>query len=317
MSRRIPPLLAVRAFEAAARQASFSKAAEELFVTPGAVGHQIKLLEASLGVKLFERGPRSVALTDVGRRYFGEVQAVLERLEICSEDVRRTAQSNEVTLTAMPSFVTRWLMPRLGRFQASHPDVEVRLLASVPPVDFSRDRVDLAIRLGAGNYPAMQAVEIMREYFLPVASEAVAARVGAKGGPTRLFEAGLLHDEYEVRIPDQIDWPRWARMRFGNSVADAKWSRGMHFSHSYLTLDAATAGQGVAMASSVLAGTALMEGSLLPLDERWLPGPYAYRLLYPRDRPPSERVERLAQWIEAEARAFLEGLNKRFKLPMG
>lgn len=188
--------------------------------------HQIKLLEASLGAKLFERGARSVALTDLGQRYFGEVQAVLERLEICTDDVRRMASSNEVTLTAMPSFMTRWLMPRLGRFQSKNEDVEVRLLASVPPVDFARDRVDLAIRLGSGSYPGMHATEILREYYIPVAAEPLASRLGSSCEPARLLSAGLLHDEYEVRIPDQIDWPRWARLRVSGGSPGPHWSKG-------------------------------------------------------------------------------------------
>lgn len=315
MSRHLPPLLAVRAFEAAARHGSFSRAAEDLCVTAGAVGHQIKALEAWLDVPLFERGPRSVELTEAGRRYFGEVKAVLERLESCSQDIRRMAQSSEVTLTAMPSFVTRWLMPRLGGFQQAHPDIEVRVLASVPPVDFARDRVDLAIRLGCGPYPGLQACTLMHEYYVPVASPAFAARLGSSGPAQRLLAANLLHDEYEVRIPDQIDWPRWARAQGDARAHGGQWSRGMHFSHTYLSLEAATAGQGLAMASSVLAGGALLNGALSRLADVWLPGPYAYRLLWPADRTPSERVAHVISWIQREARQFLEAMHGGLQLP--
>ena len=315
MPRRLPPLLAVRAFEAAARLNGFSRAAEELCVTPGAVGHQIKALEAWLGVNLFERGARSVELTESGRRYCGEVTAVLERLESCSDEVRRMAQTNEITLTAMPSFVTRWLMPRLGNFQARHPDIEVRVLASVPPVDFARDRVDLAIRLGSGSYPGLVARSLMPEHYMPLASAALARRLGRAGPADRLLASNLLHDEYEVRIPDQIDWPRWARAQRAGSTTDARWRRGMRFSHSYLTLDAAGAGQGVAMASSVLAGRALLAGVLAPLSDAWLAGPYAYHLLWPADRPLNARAERLASWIEDEVSVFLGDMKRRFKLP--
>jgi LysR family glycine cleavage system transcriptional activator len=295
-------MLSVRAFEAAARHGSFARAGDELCVTAGAVGHQVRLLEEWLGVELFARHPRKVELTDAGRRYFLEVRTLLEELERASLAMRAATDAREVTVSAMPSFVTRWLMPRLGRFRERHPEIEVRLLASVPPVDFSRDRVDLAIRLGAGPYPGLHSEVLLPETFVVVGQPALCR--GLRGAADVLRHT-LLHDEYEPRIPEQVDWPRWCAAR-GVKATAHRLGQGLRFSHTYLTLDAASAGQGLAIASDVLAGDAIAAGILRAVPGTALPGPYRFHLLVPplaRARP---QVTAFCEWLRQEAVQFRE-----------
>jgi LysR family glycine cleavage system transcriptional activator len=299
-------MLAVRAFEAAARHASFSRAGEELCVSPGAVGHQVRQLEEWLGVALFARGARSVELTDLGRRYFVEVKTVLEALERASGEIRAAVNSSEVTVTAMPSFVTRWLMPRLGSFREAHPEIEVRLLASVPPVDFARDRVDVAIRLGAGPY-AGTPTGLQAERLLPESYRAVAHPVACSRWRSMqdMLRETLLHDEYEPRIPEQIDWQRWFAAQ-GGKRSPPSLRQGLRFSHTYLALDAAASGQGVAVASDVLAADAVAQGRLAVGPGVPVAGPYAYHLLTTRAAVARPQVSAFCAWLRAEAAAFSE-----------
>lgn len=300
MSRQFPPLPAVRAFEAAARHGSFARAGAELFVSAGAVGHQVRALEDWLGTPLFTRHARSVELTETGRRYFLEVRTLLEELERVSLALRRSQDDAEVTVTAMPSFVTRWLMPRLGAFRALHPEVEVRLLASVPPVDFARDRVDLAIRLGAGPYPGVAAEVLLGERFHAVAQPSLAARVRKAED---VLTHTLLHDEYEPRIPEQVDWARWCAVQ-GLQVPARRLRQGLRFSHTYLTLDAAAAGQGIAVASDVLCGDALRAGTLARVPAPPVAGPYQFHLLAPRPAAARPAVSAFSAWLRQEAARF-------------
>lgn len=303
MSRQLPPLPSLRAFDAAARHGGFVKAGEELFVSPGAIGHQIKLLEEWLGVALFLRRPRSVELTEYGRNYHAQLKPLLEELERASLEMRRQAQSAEVTVSAMPSFVTRWLMPRLGRFRAAHPDIEVRLLASVPPVDFARDRVDLAVRLGMGPYPGVVSQPLLCETFFAVASPALLARLPRPLKAPHLSGLTLLHDEFEPRIPDQIDWPRWLHAQGAKQQSRAV-GQGLRFSHTYLALDAAASGQGLAVASDVLAGDAIRNGMLAIAFGHPVTGPYRYHLICSPSAAARPQVACFSQWICDEAGSF-------------
>lgn len=293
-------MLAVRSFEAAARHASFARAAAELCVSPGAVGHQVRALEEWVGSPLFVRGARSVELTETGRRFFEDLRQIVDDLERASLSARSAGDFREVTVSAMPSFVTRWLMPRLGRLRARHPDIEVRLLASVPPVDFVRDRVDLAIRLGKGPYPDLVAKPLMHETFRVVGSEEICRR-------TKLLkdvvEQTFLHDEHEPRIPEQIDWARWCAAQH-LQASTSRVRHALHFSHTYLTLEAAEAGQGIAVASDVMAADAVWHRRLAIGPGDAVPGPYAYRLLATRAAAERKQVTAFSEWILEEAQAF-------------
>jgi LysR family glycine cleavage system transcriptional activator len=303
MPRHLPPLLSIRAFEAAARLGGFARAADELCVTPGAVAHQIRVLEDWLGAVLFVRRARHVELTDVGRAYCAQVGTLLDELERASTEVRRWSDDEGVTISALPSLVTRWLMPRLADFRREHPDVDVRVLASVPPVDFARDHVDLAIRLGAGPYAGLTATPLFDEQFVAVASPALLDRVGRPAAPDDVLTMPLLHDEYEPRIPEQMDWARWFALR-GVSVPSQKVLAGLRFSHSYLTIEAAVAGQGVALQSDVLVDDLLTQRRLEVVCAPPAQGAYRYTLLGNARAGERPRVKKLAAWLVEQAAAF-------------
>lgn len=304
-------MLAIRAFEVAARLGGFAKAGDELCVTPGAVAHQVKLLEEWLGATLFLRHARHVELTDVGRTYWSQVHALLDELEQCSAAVRRWSDDQGVTISALPSFVTRWLMPRLTDFRRQHPDIDVRVLASVPAVDFARDRVDLAIRLGQDTYPGLVATPMLAEHFVAVASPALLERIGHISDPRDLAGQPLLHDEYETRIPEQIDWARWFQLR-GIPVSSQRVLSGLHFSHSYLTIEAAIAGQGIALQSDVLTGDLVASGQLQILCGPPATGPYRYTLLRTAASDERPRVRTLASWLMEQAREFEAARSRAF-----
>ncbi len=304
MPRQLPPLLAIRAFDAAARLGGFARAGDELCVTAGAVAHQIKQLEEWLGVSLFVRLARRVELTDVGRTYYAQVETLLDGLERTSTEVRRWSDDEGVTISALPSLVTRWLMPLLSEFRREHPEVDVRVLAAVPPVDFARDHVDLAIRLGSGGpYEELISTPLFQEQFVVVASPALLDRVGRPVTPADLFKMSLLHDEYEARLPAQMDWARWFAQR-GISTPSQKVLAGQHFSHSYLTLEAAAAGQGVALQSDVLVHDLVKQGRLEVLFDPPELGAYRYTLLSTYRSSERLRVRLLAGWLAERAHDF-------------
>lgn len=299
MSKHLPPLSAVRAFEAAARYGGFQSAGEELHVSAGAVAHQVKQLENWLGITLFQRLARGVVLTPAGRQYAAALQPLLTSLAEVSEAVRRQGDERVVTVTSVPSLVARWLMPRLGRLREQHPEIDMRVLASLHPVDFVREGVDVAIRLGTGPYPGLQADVLLEEWFSAVCSPGFKAAAPDLQAPADLLRYPLLHDELEMRIPDEISWARWLK-EFG-----VAYTGGMRpsFSHTYLTLEAAANGQGVAIAAEPFIAEDLGKGKLVRLFEQRVLGPYRFHLLRLPDAEARPAVKAFCDWIKAEAQA--------------
>ena len=170
MARNLPPLNSLRAFEAAARHLSFTKAAEELHVTPAAISHQIKALEEQMGVPLFRRLTRALRLTQAGQAALPPMRDGFDKLADAVDLLRAHDESGAITVSLDPSFAAKWLVPRLDRFRAAHPDLDVRLDATDRLVDFQRDNVDLAIRYGGGHYPGLEAERLLSEEIFPVCS---------------------------------------------------------------------------------------------------------------------------------------------------
>lgn len=271
-------------------------------MSANAVGRLVKVLEDWLGVTLFRRLPRGVVVTEAGRLYFDQVGAILDQLAEATSDLQRLESSKILTVSAMPSFVARWLVPRLGRLTARHPDLDVRILASVPLTDFTREEVDVAIRLGPGTYEGLRSDLLLREHFSPVCSPALLTRQPPLREPNDLAHHVLLHDEWEQRIPDQVDWARWLT-EVGAHKVDAK--RGIHFSFSHMTLQAAAAGQGVALASSALLGDDLTTGRLVkPIGDLFVQGPYGFHIVCPEDTAERDKVVAFRNWALEEAAAF-------------
>ena len=168
MPRQLPPLNALRAFEAAARSESFTRAAEELCVTQGAVSHQVKALEATLGIKLFNRERQRLVITDAGREYLNVVRDALDRIAAGTERVLQRQNSGVLTVSTSPDFAAKWLVNRLGRFGEAHPGIDLRISATMHHVDFVREEVDVAVRHGDGNWSGLDAVRLCTEQLFPV-----------------------------------------------------------------------------------------------------------------------------------------------------
>ena len=298
--RRLPPLNALRAFEAAARHGSFHAAADELAVTPGAVAQHVKALEAWLRLPLFRRLPsRGVVLTQAGHRYAASVSRVLDEL---AEATRRLVQQDNahvLTVSTIHSFAAQWLIPRLGAFRAGNPGLDVRVVASNAVTDFAREEVDLVIRYGRGGYPGLVSELLMEESFFPVCAPALAA-----GGehplrqPEDLVHHTLLHEESDVTIPDMGGWPQWLAAA-GVRGIDPR--RGPRFTHTFLALQAAAGGQGVAIVTSVLIGDDLASGRLVRPFGPDVPSPYSYYLVCPPAAAELPKVQAFGRWIKEAA----------------
>jgi LysR family glycine cleavage system transcriptional activator len=194
MGRRLPPLNAVRAFEAAARHLSFTRAADELNVTQAAVSHQVKGLEDRLGVQLFRRLNRGLLLTDAGGLYMRELEDILDRLEQATERLRSSEAAGLLTVSTGTSFAAKWLVPRLRRFRDRRPDIDVRIDADDALTDFRRDNVDIAIRYGRGVYPGLSSTPLLQDIVFPVCSPTLIDAAHPLRAPEDLKHHTLLHD---------------------------------------------------------------------------------------------------------------------------
>jgi LysR family transcriptional regulator, glycine cleavage system transcriptional activator len=239
--RRLPGLSALKTFESAARNRSFTRAAGELGVTPAAISSQIKVLEDQLGVVLFTRTSRKVRLTDPGEELLKSVGDALDLIERSVNRVRRLAGRQTLHVTASPSFAAKWLVPRLERFNATCPQVDVRIDASARRVDFDREDVDVGIRFGSGHYPGLQSDRLFEELVFPVCSPKLLRGGKAPSDPRALPALGLLH----VAWRGQDDtWPNWRMWLAAAGIDDPEAARGMQFDHTALAIQAAIDGQG-------------------------------------------------------------------------
>ena len=296
MARRLPPLNALRAFEAGARHLSFTKAAEELHVTQAAVSHQVKLLEQDLGVALFRRMTRKLALTGAGRRLFGPAGEALDAIAGAAEALRADAGGGALTLSLTPSFGVQWLSQRIGRFWTAHPEIDLRLQHSIHLVDFARDEVDAAVRWGGGVWPGVEAVYLMRAGLVPVCSPALCAGPPALNLPDDLRHHTLLHER------DYTEWAQWLAVAGARQV-EAR--RGPIIDNSTVVLQAAIDGQGVALTSEAIVRAELDAGRLVKPFDIDLDADNAYYLVAPPRafERPNVRAFRdfLLAEIEAEA----------------
>lgn len=208
MADRLPPLTALRAFEAAARHMSFAQAAAEFHVTPAALSFQIKSLEEHLGQKLFRRLNRAVELTEAGRVLLPGTSEAFTALGLAWRAARRVGDTTTLTVTAGPAFTAKWLAPRLFQFAQCHPEIELRFIASLRLMDFDRDEVDLAIRFGTGHDPGLFSSPIIDEWMTPMMSPGLAATIRS---PKDLAQVTLLHQDDTVFMDPPADWPAWFR----------------------------------------------------------------------------------------------------------
>jgi LysR family glycine cleavage system transcriptional activator len=292
MKQALPPLNALRAFEAAGRLGSFKDAAAELHVTPGAVSQQVRLLEAWLGAALFERHNRHVALTPAAKAYLTEIGPLLEQISQASArfGVVETV-SRILSVNAPATFALRWLVPRLATFRAAHPDVEVRVETSNEPLESLKERYDLVIRGGPDSFYGYSMRVFLSEERLPVCSPALLQRVPLHM-PDDLRQHTLLHTSSLPRL-----WPDWLTSA---QVAALRPAASLTFDHFYLTLQAAIDGIGVAMGPSALVSGDLAAGRLVaPFAEPRLPS-RSYCSYVPDDKLGDELVALFRSWLERE-----------------
>lgn len=296
--KRLPPLNALRVFEAAARHLSFTKAAEELHVTPGAVSQQIKALEDFLQTPVFRRQKRSLLLTDEAQASLPILREGFDKLAEAGKILSAKADSCRLTVSVAPSLASKWLVPRLDRFQEAHPEIDVWVSADMDVVDFAVDDVDLAIRYGPGRYPELEAEHLMAEKIVPVCSPQLLTGEHPIKEPADLIHHTLLHDSSTDKDPNCPTWPMWLKAA---GVSHQGGERGLKFNQSSLVIEAAVAGKGVALAKAALALADLEAARLVIPFDLTTPTDFAYYIVHPPSKSSSLAVKAFKQWLKEEA----------------
>ena len=291
MARRLPPLNALPSFEAAARHLSFSKAADELHVTHGAVSRAVRHLEDHLGVRLFVRATRSVRLTAVGSTYASEVREALDRVAAATITARGHQSSGTLNISTLDSFAAKWLVPRLFRFRRAHGDIDVRLSTSEKLADFVTDGIDVAIRYGRGQYPGLKVELLLEEDVFPVCSPAFLEGPHPLRAPADLVHYTLIHDDFH------IDWAMWLRTA---GVEGIDPHRGPTYNASSHAVQAAVLGEGVVLGRSALIADDLAAGRLVRPFALRMPAGLAYHLVYPPRALQRHKVKAFRDWLLAE-----------------
>lgn len=291
--RQLPPLSTLRSFEAAARLLSFSKAADELFVTHGAVSRAIKHLEEHLGVPLFQRTTRAVQLTQTGISYAASVRDTLDRLAAATALIADQKSLGVLSVSTLNSFAAKWLLPRLFRFRQQYPDIDVRLATSNRLADFVNDGIDVAVRYGVGRYSGLAAELLMMEEIAPMCSPELLKGPHPLKAPADLKHHTLIHDDF------QIDWGMWL-ISAGVGGVDAH--RGPRFQSSVLAVQAAVQGDGVVLGRTALVADDLRAGRLVKPFTLSLPSDLAYYVVYPNQAAERPKIRAFRDWLLEEAR---------------
>ena len=291
MPRRLPPLNALKAFEAAARSESFTRAAEELNVTQGAVSHQVKALEETLGLKLFNRERQRLILTEAGREYLGVVRDALDQIAFGTERLLQRQSSGVLTVSTSPDFAAKWLVVRLGRFVDAHPDIDLRISATTHYVDFAREDVDIAIRHGNGNWPGLDVTKLYSERLFPVCSPKLVS------GRNRITKASDLLKFPLLRLEDAKNW---TRLFEAAGVTDAV-GPGPVLNRASMLIDAAIDGQGIALARTALAAWDLINGRLVRPVDVSLRMANTYWIVCPKAVSGVPKIAKFRQWVLAQA----------------
>ncbi|MEM7293780.1 MAG: transcriptional regulator GcvA [Pseudomonadota bacterium] len=273
MTRALPPLNALRAFEASGRHLSFTRAAGELFVTQTAISHQIKALEEYLGTPLFKRLPRRLLLTDAGHALLTVASESLDQIASASEAIRNPVTQRKLTVSVTPAFGTQWLVPRLGRFWRAHPDIELKLDHSIAVSDFT-DGVDIAVRAAAkSGWPGVESELLMQDDLIPVSAPVMSDGTPAPTSPEQIKDHSLVHEEsYE-------DWVQWT---INSGLSDINVRQGPLLGDHAATIAAALNGDGLALVRKAFVREHLESGRLITPFALSTPDAFCYFLVYPR-----------------------------------
>lgn len=297
-----PPLIAVRAFEAAARHLSFIGAADELSVTPAAISHHVKRLEDALGQRLFDRSNRSVRLTRVGMQLSRRVSSILAELDGALLEAAG-GHGDRLRITALPSLAIKWLMPQLRDFESQHPDIDLNIDASDALANPEADSFDIALRYGLGSYPGLRVDLLMPADVVAVCSpQLLAPGAPPINTPGDLAHQRLLHDSTHGRF-NASDIPNWRLWLQKAGALNVDGSRGPVFGSIHLALDAAVAARGVALAPYPLVWADIQAQRLVRLfPEMSMPNPYAFWIACPSARSDDGDVAAFREWALARAR---------------
>ena len=296
LRRSLPPLNALRAFEAAARHLSLSLAANELNVTPAAISHQVRLLEDHIGLPVFERNGRGLALTDAGAAGLPDLREAFARLSAAMDAIGSLGETGTLSVSVAPSFAAKWLLPRLESFEREHPEIDVHVSVSMQLADFARDRIDVAIRYGASGYPEVFFEKLLAETVMPVCSPDL-LRGRVLRSPRDLLSLNLLHDDSPDNDPSCPNWEMWLRAA---GVDDVEVDRGARFNQASLVIESAILGRGVALAKSTLAAADIEAGRLVRPIESERPVDFAYYFVAPRAKLNLPKVGYFRDWLRRQ-----------------
>ncbi|MEZ8105308.1 transcriptional regulator GcvA [Vibrio clamense] len=299
MSRRLPPLNSLKVFEAAARHLSFTRAAEELFVTQAAVSHQIKALEEFLALKLFRRRNRSLLLTEEGQGYFLDIKDIFTSLAEATDKVLERSEKGALTISLPPSFAIQWLVPRLSDFNQQQPDIDVRIKAVDMDEGSLTDDVDVAIYYGRGNWPGLRADKLYQEFLIPLCSPSLLLSNKPLETLTDINHHTLLHDT------SRKDWKSFVKQ---NSIEGVNVNQGPIFSHSTMVLQAAAHGQGIALGNNVLAQPEIEAGRLIAPFDEILVSKNAFYVVCHDKQADMGRIATFRDWMLAKAHKEQEEL---------
>ena len=295
MTARLPSLNGLRAFEAAARHLSFTQAASELNVTQTAISHQIRRLEEELGIRLFIRKNRALALTPKARDYLPGVRAAFNDLRLATDQLLRKEDDHVLTVSTLASLAAKWLLPRLTAFQEAHPGIDVRITTSTALVDFRGGDVDAAIRYGRGNWPGLRADWLMADEVFPVCSPGLLNGKRPLKCPEDLREHVLLHttNNYD-------DWRQW--LTAAGLPSDISKQPGITFDLILMTVQAAIDGIGVAMGRTSYVQDDIAKGRLVVPFKIALPADAGFYLVSPEGAPDTPKLRAFRQWLIASAK---------------
>ncbi|MFY0616708.1 transcriptional regulator GcvA [Shimia sp.] len=297
MNRKTYPLNALRAFEASARHLSFVAAAEELSVTPAAISHQVKKLEDYLGCPLFRRRTRGLVLVETGQLLAKELHSVFLTLDQAMEHVMETDKGGSLALTVAPTFAAMWLIPRLQKFYAQHPDIDVLVSTSLGLVDFQRDDFDAAIRLGHGQWPGLEAIKLFDESVIPMCSPRLLEGQNAIREPSDLKTQVLLHNQSMDFDPNAPTWQTWLD---ASGTRDVDATRGMQFSLPDHGLQAAIDGAGVVLGWRFLSAKDVQAGRVVELFDLAIPLGSTFYLVYPEAHSRRPNIVAFREWVLGE-----------------
>ncbi|MFK8011582.1 MAG: transcriptional regulator GcvA [Marinicellaceae bacterium] len=301
----IPPLRALKAFESSARHLSFTKAANELFVTQAAISHQIKSLEEKTGVKLFKRFNRALELTTEGQVYLFSIMESLAQLEKASRQLANRNTKGMLNISLLPSFATKWMAKRIWKFQDKFPDIEVSISAFEWLADFNKEDIDVAIRYGRGNWPNVYSELLFEERVYPICNRRVFKKLGANPNPSILFDYNLLHDDYSSE-----DWDMWFKEA---NIALSSPIKGTRYSHTVMMLETVDNSNSFALGRTPLVIDDLKRKLLYAPFDISIPSEYAYYFVCPKGLENSPKIKDFKKWVFNEAKKTNDMAAKFFE----